>query len=43
MNYLEKAGALILAASILFLGLWPSPWMNRIADSIQLGIPGVLM
>jgi NADH-quinone oxidoreductase subunit M len=43
MNYLEKAGALILTASILFLGLWPSPWMNRIADSIQLGIPGVLM
>ena len=43
MNSLEKAGAIILASSILFMGLWPSPWMNRIADSIQIGIPGVLM
>ena len=43
MTYLERISATILALSILFLGLWPSPWIDRIADSIQIGIPGALM
>jgi NADH-quinone oxidoreductase subunit M len=43
MTYLERVSATILALSILFLGLWPSPWIDRIADSIQIGIPGALM
>ena len=37
----ERAGAALLAASILALGLWPAPWIDRISATIQT-IPGVL-
>ncbi len=37
----ERAGAAVLAASMLALGLWPAPWIDRISATIQT-IPGVL-
>ena len=39
----ERAGAAVLAGSILFLGLWPSPWVDRIAATIAATIPGVTL
>jgi NADH-quinone oxidoreductase subunit M len=39
----ERAGAAVLAGSILFLGLWPSPWVDRIAPTIIESIPGVTL
>jgi NADH-quinone oxidoreductase subunit M len=43
MNWSERAGAAVLAASIVFLGLWPAPWINRIAPTILESIPGVTL
>ena len=39
----ERAGAALLAGSILFLGLWPSPWVDRISATIAATIPGVTL
>jgi NADH-quinone oxidoreductase subunit M len=39
----ERAGAAVLAATILFMGLWPSPWVNRISTTIAETIPGVTL
>ena len=37
----ERAGAAVLAIAIFTLGLWPSPWVDRISTTVA-GIPGVL-
>lgn len=34
ITLMERAGATVLAASILLLGLWPAPWIDRIGPSI---------
>lgn len=34
ITLMERAGATVLAVSILMLGLWPSPWIDRIGPSI---------
>lgn len=34
ITMMERAGATVLAASILMLGIWPSPWIDRIGPSI---------
>ncbi|MBM3138909.1 MAG: NADH-quinone oxidoreductase subunit M [Candidatus Rokubacteria bacterium] len=39
----ERAGATVLAGSIVVLGLWPSPWIDRIAPTIIHTIPGVTL
>lgn len=43
ITYAERAGATVLAGTILFLGLWPSPWVDRIATTIETTIPGVTL
>ena len=35
----ERAGATVLAISILALGLWPSPWIDRISEGVRHAIP----
>ena len=42
MTWIERSGAAVLAASILLLGLWPSPWIDRIAGSLS-QIPGLTL
>ena len=37
----ERAAAAVLAIAIFTLGLWPSPWVDRISTTVA-GIPGVL-
>ncbi|MEE8421562.1 MAG: proton-conducting transporter membrane subunit, partial [Dehalococcoidia bacterium] len=37
----ERAGAALLAGSIILLGVWPSWWVDRIATTIAATIPGV--
>ena len=39
----EKAGAAVLALAILTLGIWPSPWVDRISNTIASTIPGVTL
>jgi NADH-quinone oxidoreductase subunit M len=34
ITLMERAGATVLAVAILVLGLWPAPWIDRIAPSI---------
>lgn len=36
----EQASALLLISMILFMGLWPAPFIDRISDSVQM-IPGI--
>ena len=43
ITWTERAGATVLAVSILVLGLWPSPWVDRIAPTIIHSIPGVTL
>ena len=43
MTWAERAGATVLAISIFALGLWPSPWIDRVAAGLQAGIPEVLL
>jgi NADH-quinone oxidoreductase subunit M len=43
ITYAERAGATVLAGTILFLGLWPSPWVDRISSTIATTIPGVTL
>jgi NADH-quinone oxidoreductase subunit M len=43
ITYAERAGATVLAGTILFLGLWPSPWVDRISTTIANTIPGVTL
>jgi len=34
ITMMERAGATVLAGAILMLGIWPSPWIDRIGPSI---------
>jgi NADH-quinone oxidoreductase subunit M len=43
ITWAERAGAAVLAVTILFMGLWPSPWVNRISTTIAETIPGVTL
>ena len=43
ITWTERAGALVLATPIFVLGLWPSPWVDRISAGIEFGIPEVLL
>jgi NADH-quinone oxidoreductase subunit M len=40
MTYLERATAVMLFASMLWMGLWPAPFVDRIQESVRL-LPGV--
>ncbi len=40
MTYLERATAGLLLAFILFMGLWPAPFIDRISESVR-NLPGV--
>jgi len=40
MTYLERGTAVLLLAFILFLGLWPAPFIDRIQESVR-NLPGV--
>ena len=42
ITVMERAGATVLALAILALGIWPSPWIDRITPSI-IHIPGVTL
>jgi NADH-quinone oxidoreductase subunit M len=42
MAWSERAGAAVLAGSIVVLGLWPAPWIDRIAPTLQ-AIPGLAL
>ena len=42
ITWTERAGAAFLAIAILVLGLWPTPWIERIAPSI-INIPGITL
>ncbi len=43
ITWAERAGATVLALTILFMGLWPSPWVDRISTTIAQTIPGVTL
>jgi len=43
ITFAEKAGAVVLALAILTLGIWPSPWVDRISNTIASTIPGVTL
>jgi NADH-quinone oxidoreductase subunit M len=43
ITWAERAGAAVLAITILFMGLWPSPWVDRISTTIAETIPGVTL
>ena len=43
MTWTERAAAVVLAVPIFVLGMWPSPWIDRISAGLELGIPGVLL
>ena len=43
ITWTERAGATVLAGSILALGLWPSPWVDRISTTLAETIPGVTL
>jgi NADH-quinone oxidoreductase subunit M len=40
MTYLERGTAVLLLAFILFMGLWPAPFIDRIQESVR-NLPGV--
>ncbi|HZP58209.1 MAG TPA: NADH-quinone oxidoreductase subunit M, partial [Dehalococcoidia bacterium] len=40
MTYLERGTAALLLAFILFMGLWPAPFIDRISESVRI-LPGV--
>ena len=42
ITWMERAGAVVLALAMLTLGMWPSPWIERIAPSI-INIPGITL
>ncbi len=42
MTWAERSGAAVLVISMLALGLWPSPWIDRIAPSVEL-LPGIVL
>jgi len=40
MTYLERTTAVLLLGGILFMGLWPAPFVDRIQESVRM-LPGV--
>lgn len=40
MTYLERATGALMIAFILFMGLWPAPFIDRISETVRL-LPGV--
>ncbi len=40
MTYLERGTAVLLLSAILFMGLWPAPFIDRIQESVR-ALPGV--
>jgi NADH-quinone oxidoreductase subunit M len=40
MTYLERTTAVLLLSGILFMGLWPAPFVDRIQESVRM-LPGV--
>jgi len=42
MTMIERAGGVVLALTILALGLWPAPWVDRISTAVA-EIPGVTL
>jgi len=40
MTYLERGTAVLLLGFILFMGLWPAPFVDRIQESVR-NLPGV--
>jgi NADH-quinone oxidoreductase subunit M len=40
MTYLERGTAVLLLAFLLFMGLWPAPFIDRIQESVRT-LPGV--
>ena len=40
MTYLERGTAVLLLAFMLFMGLWPAPFVDRIQESVRI-LPGV--
>ncbi len=40
MTYLERGTAVLLLAFLLFMGLWPAPFIDRIQESVR-NLPGV--
>jgi NADH-quinone oxidoreductase subunit M len=43
INYRERAGATVLAATIIVMGVWPAPWIDRVSTTIANTIPGVTL
>ena len=41
MTRLEAAGGALLVVFILFMGLWPQPFVERISDTVVNHLPGV--
>ncbi len=41
ITWTERAAAGVLAVSMLALGLWPAPWVDRIATTLANAIPGI--
>ncbi len=40
MTYLERGTAVLLLAAMLFMGLWPAPFIDRISETVRV-LPGV--
>jgi NADH-quinone oxidoreductase subunit M len=40
MTYLERGTAVLLLSSMLFMGLWPAPFIDRIQETVRV-LPGV--
>ena len=43
ITWAERAGATVLVIAILTLGLWPSPWVDRISTTLAQTIPGIAL
>jgi NADH-quinone oxidoreductase subunit M len=43
INYRERAGAALLAGTIIVMGVWPAPWVDRVSTTIANTIPGVTL
>lgn len=43
ITWVERAGATVLAGTILLLGLWPALWIDRISPTIIQSIPGITL
>jgi NADH:ubiquinone oxidoreductase subunit 4 (subunit M) len=40
MTYLERATGVLMLAFLLFMGLWPAPFIDRIQETVR-NLPGV--